>query len=232
MPTLVTVETSARLHLGFLDLNGNAGRKFGSIGLALDQPRTRLSIRRSPMPEIEGPERDRVAVHLNLLCKHLGLAQDYRVVVEEAVPAHAGLGSGTQLALAVAAGVRRLDSLPLEIDSDSLLLQRGARSGIGAALLARATQVARDAGATRVWLITTNDNLRAIRFYERRGFRIIAVHRGAVDRARMLKPSIPLVAENGLELHDELERELILALGPDAQVSADAHCCDVPPTVR
>jgi len=107
-----------------------------------------------------------------------------------------------------------------------------ARSGIGAALLARATQVARDAGATRVWLITTNDNLRAIRFYERRGFRIIAVHRGAVDRARMLKPSIPLVAENGIELHDELELELILALGPDAQVSADAHCCDVPPTVR
>ena len=107
-----------------------------------------------------------------------------------------------------------------------------ARSGIGAALLARATQVARDAGATRVWLITTNDNLRAIRFYERRGFRIIAVHRGAVDRARMLKPSIPLVAENGIELHDELELELILALGPDAQVSADAHCGDVPPTVR
>jgi hypothetical protein len=48
----------------------------------------------------------------------------------------------------------------------------------------------------------------------------------------MLKPSIPLVAENGIELHDELELELILALGPDAQVSADAHCCDVPPTVR
>jgi GNAT superfamily N-acetyltransferase len=110
--------------------------------------------------------------------------------------------------------------------------REGLEVGIGAALLARATQVARDAGATRVWLITTNDNLRAIRFYERRGFRIIAVHRGAVDRARMLKPSIPLVAENGIELHDELELELILALGPDAQVSADAHCCDVPPTVR
>ncbi|MGA3302594.1 MAG: beta-ribofuranosylaminobenzene 5'-phosphate synthase family protein [Methylovirgula sp.] len=137
MPTLVTVETSARLHLGFLDLNGESGRKFGSIGLALDQPRTRLSIRRSPALAIEGPESDRVAGHLNLLRNRLGLAQDYRIVIEEAVPAHAGLGSGTQLALAVAAGVRRLDSLPLEIDSDSLLLQRGARSGIGAALFSR-----------------------------------------------------------------------------------------------
>ena len=109
MPTLVTVETSARLHLGFLDLNGQAGRKFGSIGLALDQPRTRLSVRRSPKLQIEGPERGRVAGHLALLCDRLGLAQDYRVVIEEAVPAHAGLGSGTQLALAVAAGVRRLE---------------------------------------------------------------------------------------------------------------------------
>jgi hypothetical protein len=104
------------------------------------------------------------------------------------------------------------------------------RAGIGAALLSRATQIARDTGTTRVWLITTNDNLRAIRFYERRGFRIIAVHRGAVDRARMLKPSIPLVAENGIELHDELELELVLA--SDIQVSADVQSGDAPPTVR
>jgi ribosomal protein S18 acetylase RimI-like enzyme len=90
------------------------------------------------------------------------------------------------------------------------------RSGVGTALLARATEIALDAGARRIWLITTNDNLDAIRFYQRRGFRIVAVHRGAVDQARLLKESIPLVAHNGIELHDELELELELTLASDA----------------
>ena len=83
-------------------------------------------------------------------------------------------------------------------------------AGIGAALLEGATRLARQAGASRLWLTTTNDNLHAVGFYARRGLRIVAVHRGAVDRARLLKPSIPLVAENGIELHDELEMELEL----------------------
>jgi ribosomal protein S18 acetylase RimI-like enzyme len=82
--------------------------------------------------------------------------------------------------------------------------------GIGTALLSNGVRIARNAGVGRVWLITTNDNLSAIRFYERKGFRVVAVHEGAVDLARLLKPSIPLVAENGIELHDELELELTL----------------------
>jgi hypothetical protein len=69
-----------------------------------------------------------------------------------------------------------------------------------------------------VWLITTNDNLRAIRFYQRRGFRITAVDPGAVDRARLLKPSIPRVAGNGVALHDELELELIVSPVRDVQI--------------
>jgi ADP-ribose pyrophosphatase YjhB (NUDIX family)/GNAT superfamily N-acetyltransferase len=84
-------------------------------------------------------------------------------------------------------------------------------AGIGAALLEGATRLARQAGASRLWLTTTNDNLHAVGFYARHGLRIVAVHRGAVDVARLLKPSIPLVAENGIELHDELEMELELA---------------------
>lgn len=83
-------------------------------------------------------------------------------------------------------------------------------AGVGTALLSRGVRVARNAGVGRVWLITTNDNLRAICFYEERGFRVAAVHEGAVDSARALKPSIPVVAENGIELHDEWELELIL----------------------
>jgi ribosomal protein S18 acetylase RimI-like enzyme len=82
--------------------------------------------------------------------------------------------------------------------------------GVGGALLAVATEVARQAGTQRVWLVTTNDNLDALRFYQRRGMRIVGVGPGAVDAARVLKPSIPLTGENGIALHDELTPELRL----------------------
>ena len=89
----------------------------------------------------------------------------------------------------------------LEIVSLDALVQR---AGVGGALLAAAAELARRAGAVRVWLVTTNDNLDALRFYQRRGMRIVAVAPGAVDAARAVKPSIPLVGEYGIELHDEL----------------------------
>ncbi len=88
------------------------------------------------------------------------------------------------------------------------------RAGIGSALFARATDVARAAGAQRLWLITTNDNLGAISFYESMGMHVIAVHKGAVDRARAIKQTIPVVAENGIELHDEIELEIQLRAAP------------------
>jgi beta-ribofuranosylaminobenzene 5'-phosphate synthase len=134
MEASVKVETSARLHLGFLDLNAGIGRCFGSFGLSIDRPATSLTIKRAPTPWAEGPESKRVAAHLAALRAYLGLTGCYGVTVHEAIPAHAGLGSGTQLALAVAAGLRRLEALPPDMAGDALFLQRGLRSGIGAAL--------------------------------------------------------------------------------------------------
>ena len=84
------------------------------------------------------------------------------------------------------------------------------RAGIGSALLAGVIQIARTRGCGRLWLITSNDNLDAMRFYQRRGMSMVAVHRGAVDEARRMKPSIPEVGEHGIPLHDELEFELLL----------------------
>ena len=82
------------------------------------------------------------------------------------------------------------------------------RSGVGSALLAEAKRIARAAGCTRLWLITTNDNVDALRFYQRRGFRLAALHRGAVDDSRArLKPEIPRVGDHGIALRDELELE-------------------------
>ncbi len=79
--------------------------------------------------------------------------------------------------------------------------------GIGSLLLARVREEAIDLGCRRLWLITTNDNLDAIRFYQRRGMRFAAVHPGAVDQARLIKPSIPSVGAYGIPIHDELEFE-------------------------
>jgi ribosomal protein S18 acetylase RimI-like enzyme len=75
--------------------------------------------------------------------------------------------------------------------------------GVGTALI----DAAKPLGARRLWLITTNDNARARRFYERRGFRLAAVHEGALVRSRELKPEIPLVSADGTPIRDELEYE-------------------------
>ena len=72
-------------------------------------------------------------------------------------------------------------------------------------------RLAKKAGCSRIWLITTNDNLHALGFYQRRGFVIKAVHPNALDRSRELKPSIPLISENGIPLRDEIELEMSLA---------------------
>jgi ribosomal protein S18 acetylase RimI-like enzyme len=84
------------------------------------------------------------------------------------------------------------------------------QKGVGSALMTAAIELARQAGARRLWLITTNDNLDAVRFYQRRGLRIVAVAPGAVDTSRELKPSIPLTGAYGIPMHDELTLELRL----------------------
>lgn len=80
--------------------------------------------------------------------------------------------------------------------------------GTGTALIAFVERVAAEAGCHTLWLITTNDNVGALRFYQRRGFRLVSLHAGAVDRSRAtLKPEIPEVGDHGIPLRDELELE-------------------------
>jgi len=80
--------------------------------------------------------------------------------------------------------------------------------GVGTALLSEVARAAKAAGCSRLWLVTTNDNLHALRFYQRRGFRLVALRPGAIERARReLKPEISLVGLEGIPIHDELELE-------------------------
>jgi beta-ribofuranosylaminobenzene 5'-phosphate synthase len=134
MAKCVTVAVGARLHLGFLDLNGGLGRRFGSLGLALDEPETILELGRAPEDSAEGPQAERAAGYVGRLAEHLGLPGGHRIVIREAIPAHAGLGSGTQLALTGAAALRRLHGLALDPEADALVLDRAARSGLGTGL--------------------------------------------------------------------------------------------------
>lgn len=130
---VVSVSAPARLHLGFLDMHGGLGRRFGGIGMAVSAPATRLGLTRAATTLVEGPEKSRARWHLEAMRAHLGISHHHHhLSITEVIPAHAGLGSGTQLALAVAAALRRLNNLPLDPEGDAAFLGRGSRSGVGA----------------------------------------------------------------------------------------------------
>ena len=133
-PGTVEVVTSARLHFGFLDLNGSLGRHFGSIGMLLDGPVTCISLSRADGTTVRGPERERAAQALAVTVEHLAIPGGHALDVTCAMPAHSGLGSGTQLAVAVAVAVRRLHGITPDLRGDAARLGRGARSGVGVAL--------------------------------------------------------------------------------------------------
>jgi GNAT superfamily N-acetyltransferase len=82
--------------------------------------------------------------------------------------------------------------------------------GIGSALVEAVARKAREAGCRRLWLITTNDNLPMLRFAQKRGFTLVAVHPNAVEASRKLKPEISRIGIDGIPIRDELELELVL----------------------
>ena len=129
----VEVTTTARLHFGFLDPSGRGDRPFGSFGLCLDRPTTQVSLQRGRAGKIEGEEAERAAQYLRRLTEACGLTGPYVLEIAEAIPPHAGLGSGTQLALAVGSALAALEGVALTPQEIATRLGRGARSGIGIA---------------------------------------------------------------------------------------------------
>ncbi|HEX2449458.1 MAG TPA: GHMP kinase [Methyloceanibacter sp.] len=131
------VTTTARLHFGFLDPSGRGKHPFGSFGLALDRPRTRLTLKPAQAFKVRGVERARAERYLRSIADSCGVQKTYDLHVEEAIPPHAGLGSGTQLALAIGSAFAALEGLSLDPQEIAARLGRGARSGIGIATFAR-----------------------------------------------------------------------------------------------
>lgn len=127
----VSVVVPARLHLGFLDLEGGLGRRFGSMGITLEGPYTKLAVAPDSNTSVEGPDAERARAYVDQLMTHYEIAGGLRLVIEEAIPAHAGLGSGTQLALATGTAVCQLYGIDAQATEIAQLLDRGTRSGIG-----------------------------------------------------------------------------------------------------
>lgn len=128
----VTVETTARLHMGFFDLNGDLGRRFGSVGLSLDKPCTRIcaTINTHGL-SVVGADAVRAEKIARKILTALDLPERLQINIIEAIPAHSGLGSGTQMALAVGMAINALYDLHLTVEEIATLTSRGARSGIG-----------------------------------------------------------------------------------------------------
>ena len=126
----VTVEAPARLHLGFLDLAGDLGRKYLSLGLTLEHFSTRVTVERAGKDEIEGFELARTKELLARLRRDWAIPP-VLVEVEAVVPAHIGLGSGTQLGVALGLALARLTGRSESAREIAALTGRGARSGIG-----------------------------------------------------------------------------------------------------
>ena len=82
--------------------------------------------------------------------------------------------------------------------------------GIGTALINSVLAAAKEKFCNRIWLITTNDNTKAIRFYQRRGFDLVAIHINAIEQARKIKPSIPLFGIDNIPIKHEVEFEVRL----------------------
>ena len=127
----INVTATARLHFGFLDPSGRSKRPFGSFGLSLDRPATRLALERAKAPHVTGTEHDRAERYLTAIAASSGLEPNFALHLTEAIPPHAGLGSGTQLALAVGSACSALVGLDLSPQEIARRLQRGGRSGIG-----------------------------------------------------------------------------------------------------
>ncbi|AGB16608.1 beta-RFAP synthase [Halovivax ruber XH-70] len=130
---MVTVSTGARLHVGFQNLSLAHDRLYGGVGVGLAEPRTRISAEPADDISVAGQPVGRYATRA---VERLGVS-GVEIEVESSIPRHVGLGSGTQLALAVYAATALAHDRPLAIRSDAPELGRGGRSGVGVATFER-----------------------------------------------------------------------------------------------
>lgn len=129
----VRVRAPARLHLGFLDLGGHLGRRYGSIGVALEAIATEIEVRSAKSLVITGQSTERAVRTIQDLLRRLQLPEQVHIHIAAQIPPHCGLGSGTQLALGLGTALARFWGYTLDVRRIAQLSGRGKRSGIGIA---------------------------------------------------------------------------------------------------
>ncbi len=160
------------------------------------------------MRPIELGDRDDLADRLKADWAAAQVATRGRLVDASQLPGFVAMDFGEWLGYAV----YELRENELEI---SAIASDAPGRGAGGALLAACVRAAVEAGATRIWVVTTNDNTSALRFYQRRGFVLVGLHLGAVEEARRtIKPEIGLFGRDDIPIRDEIELEMPRAARP------------------
>jgi beta-RFAP synthase len=153
MSEAVFVEAPARLHFGVLDLGGSLGRRFGGIGAAAPAPSLLLSAEPSSTLQISGEDADRALVFARRFLSYHAIDGGATIEIHRSLPAHAGLGSGTQLALAVARALAEVHGVSADPGALARAVERARRSAIGTWTFAGGGLVVeggRDPGSGRV----------------------------------------------------------------------------------
>jgi beta-ribofuranosylaminobenzene 5'-phosphate synthase len=130
----VQVKTPARLHLGLIDMNGDLGRMFGGLGVGIDHPNVIVEAQNAENFEVTGQEVEIATIMAKRFLSAYQMQPKVQINVVEAVPAHIGLGSGTQFSLAIAVALARLFNLKASVPELAVAMGRARRTGVGTAI--------------------------------------------------------------------------------------------------
>ncbi|MBM4207829.1 MAG: GHMP kinase [Gammaproteobacteria bacterium] len=232
-PAKITVTAPARLHMGFIGLCGALDRQFGSIGIAINEIFTRLTVSEASQRTIKGPAAARADKCLSQLCQALGVQDRLEIAIESAIPEHVGLGSGTQMALAIGTGLNAFYGLGLTVREIAAVMDRGLRSGIGIGVFEYSGLVV-DGGRGKQTVVppvlvnlTVPESWRFILVFDKRGkglygddeINAFAALPGFPQREaehlcyRLMMHGLPAVAEHDINAFGEVITQLQQAVG-------------------
>lgn len=128
---MITVKTPSRVHLGILDLSGKSGRLYGGVGVGLKRPNVVLTAKESKRFKVTGEQKELVRPMAKKILDHFNVSRKVSIDIKETIPQHVGLGSGTQLALALGTALSGLFELDITTEEIALMFGRGRISGVG-----------------------------------------------------------------------------------------------------
>ena len=219
--------------MGFIDLSGSLGRHFGSIGVALNEIGTRLTLSKSDQRQITGPSAQRAERCLSQLCSAMSVSDQVNITIETAIPEHVGLGSGTQMALAIGSALNAYYGLGLTVREIASVMDRGLRSGIGIGVFEHGGLVVDGGRGEKTDIppvlvhLDVPENWRFILVFDRRGQGLHGEQEIAAFEAlppfpqqeaehlcyRIMMQALPAITEHDLQQFGQVISQLQIAVG-------------------